>query len=225
MKQVNRAFAARAYMYRQNWAGMNTALGQSFLELTGSLTVGPKFNYANAQDDTPNNFFQNPDANGAPLVLFGEVVTSAEAGDLRIASKTRQRTQPRSSGSIISNYEIKIYGSNSAPIDIIRNEELILMSAEAKAQTIDLAGAVAAINVIRKSAGLANYAGASTQAAIVSEVLKQRRYSLLFEGHCWFDARRYNLLGTLPNSTSPYKVFESMVRPNAETQWELANPL
>ncbi|MFD2934419.1 RagB/SusD family nutrient uptake outer membrane protein [Spirosoma flavum] len=225
MKQVNRAFAARAYMYKQDWANMNTALSQSFLSLTGSLTVGPQLNFANAQNDTPNSLFQNPDGNGAPYVLFDDIVTGAEPGDKRIATKTRKRTTARSSGAISSSYEIQLYASNAAPISIIRNEELVLMSAEAKAQTGDLPGATAAINVVRTTAGLAAYSGAATKDALITEVLNQRKYSLLFEGHRWFDARRYNLLTTLPYSTSPYKVFDSMVRPNAETQWELANPL
>ena len=226
MKQVNRAFAARAYMYKQDWANMNTALGQSFLSLTGDLNTGPKLNFANAQNDIANSLFQNPDGNGAPYVLFDETVTSAEAGDLRIANKTRKRTTPRSSGTAISsNYELKLYASNAAPISIIRNEELVLMSAEAKAQTGDLTGATAAINVVRTAAGLKAYSGAATKDALVSAILKERRYSLLFEGHRWFDARRYSLLNTLPFSTAPFKVFDQMVRPNAETQWELANPL
>ena len=225
MKQVNRAFAARAYMYKQDWANMNTAVNQSFLNPSGDLNVGPRLNFANAQNDQANTLFQNPDGNGSPYVLFDEVVTSAEPGDKRIATKTRQRTTARSSGGIPSAYEIKLYAANSSPIAIIRNEELVLMSAEAKAQTGDLTGAAAAINVIRASAGLQPYSGASTKDALIAEVLKQRRYSLLFEGHRWFDARRYNLLSTLPYNTAPYKVFDTMVRPNAETQWELANPL
>ncbi|QJW90236.1 RagB/SusD family nutrient uptake outer membrane protein [Spirosoma taeanense] len=225
VKKVNRAFAARAFMYKQDWASMLTALNQSFLNLSGSLSVGPKFNFANAQNDIANTLFQNPDANGAPYVLFDEVVTSAEPGDTRIAAKTRRRTSPRSSGGIVSNYELQLYPTNASPISIIRNEELVLMYAEAKAQTGDLAEAIRAINIIRSSAGLSAYSGASTKDALISEILKQRRYSLLFEGHRWFDARRYNRLGTLPNSTAPYKVFENLVRPNAETQWELANPL
>ncbi len=224
MKQVNRAFAARAYMYKQDWANMNTALSQSFLNLTGDLTVGPKFNFANAQNDVTNTLFQNPDGNGAPYVLFEEVVTSAEAGDRRIAAKTRRRTEARSSGGIISNYELRRYASNSSPADIIRNEELVLMDAEAKAQLGNLTGATQAINVIRTSAGLPAYSGAATKDALIAEVLRQRRYSLLFEGHRWFDARRYNLLNTLPNNASPYRVFASMTRPNAETSWEQANP-
>lgn len=225
MKKFNRAIAARAFMYKQDWASLNTALSQSFLNLTGDLNVGPKFNFSNDQNDTPNTLFQLPDGNGAPYVLFDEAITSAEPGDKRVAAKTRKRTAARSSGGIQSNYEIQLYSGVTAPISIIRNEELILMSAEAKAQTGDLTGATAAINIVRTAAGLAAYSGASTKDALIAEILKQRRFSLLFEGHRWFDARRYNLLGALPNSASPYKVFDMMVRPNAETQWELANPL
>ena len=225
MKKFNRAVAARAFMYKQDWASMNTAVNQSYLNLTGDLNVGPKFNFSNDQNDTPNALFQLPDGNGAPYVLFDEVINSAEAGDLRVANKTRKRTAVRSSGGIQSSYEIKLYSGVTAPIGIIRNEELILMSAEAKAQTGDLAGATTAVNAVRTAAGLKAYSGAATKDALIAEILKQRRYSLLFEGHRWFDARRYNLLATLPFNTSPYKVFDNMVRPNAETQWELANPL
>ncbi len=224
IKKLNRALAARAYMYKQDWANMNTAVGQSFLNLTGSLSVGPKFNFANAQNDATNGLFQNPDGNGAPLVLFNDVVTEAEAGDLRMVAKTRKRAALRSSGGIPSTNELKMYASNASPIDIIRNEELVLMYAEAKAQTNDLAEATKAINVVRVASGLKVYTGANTQAALIDEVLKQRRYSLLFEGHRWFDMRRYNRLSQLPYNASPYKVFDNMVRPNAETQWELANP-
>ena len=35
--------------------------------------------------------------------------------------------------------------------------------------------------------------------AFITELLKQRRYSLMFEGgHRWIDARRFNRLGDLP---------------------------
>ena len=37
-----------------------------------------------------------------------------------------------------------------------------------------------------------------TQAALIDEMLKQRRYSLFGEGHRWVDMRRYDRLNTLP---------------------------
>ena len=40
--------------------------------------------------------------------------------------------------------------------------------------------------------------GAITQAALINEMLYQRRFSLFFEGHRWVDMRRYNKLNELP---------------------------
>jgi len=60
------------------------------------------------------------------------------------------------------------------------------------------------LNGIRiKSGKLPAYAGAVTQAALLDELLYNRRYSLLFEGgHRWIDLRRYGRLGTLPTETT-----------------------
>jgi len=85
-----------------------------------------------------------------------------------------------------------------SPIPVIRNEELILIYAEANIQLNNLNEGLKAINVIRNGHGLADYSGAVTQPALITEMLKQRRYSLFFEGHRWIDLRRYNLLNTLP---------------------------
>ena len=83
-------------------------------------------------------------------------------------------------------------------MSIIRNEELILINAEANIQLNNLPQAVTALNVIRAGHNLANYSGAMTQSALISEMLYERRYSLFMEGHRWIDVRRYNLLNTLP---------------------------
>lgn len=75
-------------------------------------------------------------------------------------------------------YRTTLYESSNAPIDIIRNEELILLYAEAQIQLGNLAEGVQALNVIRNAHGLANYSGAQTKEALIDEMLKQRRYSL-----------------------------------------------
>ena len=56
------------------------------------------------------------------------------------------------------------------------------------------------LNTIRvKAGGLPAYAGAGTQAALRTELLYNKRYSLLFEGgHRWIDLRHYGLLSSLP---------------------------
>jgi hypothetical protein len=62
--------------------------------------------------------------------------------------------------------------------------------------------------VIRRiSGGLAPYSGPVTPAALLDELLYNRRYSLLFEGgHRWIDARRFGRLGLLPLAVSTHTV-------------------
>jgi hypothetical protein len=79
-----------------------------------------------------------------------------------------------------------------------------------------LADAVTAINKIRAAAGLLPYAGLVTQAALIDEMLKQRRYSLYGEGHRWIDMRRYNRLNTLPIDRAGDDVWTQFPRPANE---------
>lgn len=233
-KQFNRAVAARIAMYQADWAGVLTNLGGSFFNLTGGLTAGPKYVWSTAPNDFTNTLFQTPNNNGQPYVVFNEVIAAVEAGDIRFvgaAAKAQARTAPRSSGVFTSTHEMRVFASNVSPSSIIKNEELILMYGEANAElntVASLAQAVIAINNIRTAYGLPVYVGAVTKAALIDEVYKQRRFSLFWEGHRWFDMRRRNLLaqiipqGTI--GTQTFVVFGNMSRPDAEIQWDLQNP-
>lgn len=229
IKRVNRAFAARVAMFQKDWAGMATALSQSFLNLNGSLSSGPVFTYSTTAGDFTNDLFRPVNDGGAPYGVFNEHIRDAEAGDTRL-SKVRQRTTPRQSGPVISStHEVAMYTSNISSVSIIRNEELVLMWAESKIQTGDLAGGIAALNVVRTASGLRPLADAkpaiiNSKDGLIDEVLNQRRYSLFFEGHRWFDAKRYGKISILPLQTGTYKVFENFNRPDAETQWDIRNP-
>ena len=230
-KKFNRAIAARIAMYQTDWAGVLTALSQSFLDLTGNLKNGPNFIFSTSANDVTNGLFHVPNSNGAPFVVFNDVIAAAEAGDTRIfgsTAKVAARTSPRQSGAFTSTHEVRMFGSNTSSASIIRNEELVLMYAEASAQTSAFGNAKTALDLIRTTYGLAAYSGALTTTAMVDETLKQRRFSLFFEGHRWFDMRRYNRLASItPQGTisgNNYVVFEAMSRPDAEVQWDLQNP-
>ncbi|MEL6446009.1 MAG: RagB/SusD family nutrient uptake outer membrane protein, partial [Bacteroidota bacterium] len=99
---------------------------------------------------------------------------------------------------LASQFSFFRYKSVTDGVPVTRNAELVLLRAEARAQTGDLAGAIADLNTIRNAAGLADYSGASEQSAVVDEMLRQRRYELYGEGHRWVDTRRYDRLSTLP---------------------------
>ena len=117
-----------------------------------------------------------------------------------------------------SDRDIWVYTGSTVPIPIIRNEELILIYAEANIQNNDLPDAVTAINTIREAHNLADYSGALTQPALITEMLLQRRYSLFCEGHRWIDVRRYNLLGQLPIDRVGDQVWSEFPLPVSEQQ-------
>ncbi len=76
---------------------------------------------------------------------------------------------------------------------LLRLAEVILNRAEALIERntgTDLTDALAFVNQIRNRAGIGNYAGAVTQAALRNEVFLQRRLELALEGHYFFDLVR-----------------------------------
>lgn len=231
--KFNRAVAARVAMYQQDWDGCIAALNASFMDASGSgvLSNGPTFTFSTTPGDLTNTLWAKLGDTGAPYVAFDQFVTDAEAGDTRLA-KVAARAARQSGQAITSNYDVAMYASNVSSISIIRNEELILMLAEANIQKNQLAAGRTALDRIRTANGLATLAVAkptvTTQAQLLDELLNQRRYSLFFEGHRWFDVRRYNKVGILPLqgtvSGNNYVVFTHMNRPDAEVQWDLTNP-
>ena len=225
----NRAVAARVAMYQQNWAGMLTALGASYMDLSGALTKGPVYTYSTTSGDATNPLFQTLNATGAPVVAQASFVTDAEAGDKRL-SKVTKRTTPRVLSGINGEYDVSVFPSNITSISIIRNEELILMYAEAMIQTGKFSDAVTALDKIRTDNGLKTLAIAkpailNSKEGLIDELLNQRRYSLFYEGgHRWFDMRRYGRLASLPKDQPNFMVYEQVIRPFAEIQWDAKNP-
>lgn len=195
--KFNRALAARAAIYKQDWTAANSALTNSFLDLNGDLNTGVFHLFSAAGGDQLNPLFYPRNSNGETRVAHPSFITNAEAGDKRL-NKVIMRTATAFQDALQSDYDFYLYKTNVDPIPIIRNEELILILAEAKAQTGSTNDAVAAINKIRNAAGLADYSGATDKNSLITEILKQRRYSLFGEGHRWIDLRRYNLLSQLP---------------------------
>ncbi len=95
--------------------------------------------------------------------------------------------------------------NTAAQIPIIKNEELALLKAEAEIGTGDFADAIADLNSVRQGVGgLPAYSGPMTQAGLTTELLYNRRYSLLWEqGARWIDARRFGQLGTIEPGWNP----------------------
>lgn len=197
LTKVNRALAARVAVYRQQWAEALTDLNASFFGLNKDFTLGVNHVFAAGSGDQLNPMFIPQNQTGEVRLAHPSYAADIEAGDDRI-NKATLRNAAASLNGLSSNRDVWVYTSSTAPIPIIRNEELILIYAEANIQLNNLAEGVKALNVIREGHNLAAYSGDVTQGALITEMLKQRRYSLFFEGHRWIDLRRYNRLDELP---------------------------
>ena len=216
--KFNRALAARVAVYKQDWTGALDALGNSFFNIDGDLTEGVYYIYSSGGGDQLNPMFFPQNSSGETRVVQPSFITDAAPGDTRL-SKAPQRTASTTQDGLTSDYDFFVYKTNTDKIPIIRNEELLLIYAEAKAQVggaANLDDAVTAINKIRSAANLSNYGGAMTQPAIIDEMLNQRRYSLFGEGHRWIDMRRYNRLTTLPIDRPGDDVWQEFPRPATE---------
>ena len=218
--KFNRALKARVEAYRGNYATVLTALNGSFLDATAPLTLGAYQSFSTGSGDTPNALF---DPSGRAILAHPSIVTDAETQpngtlDARALAKVTQLSAPRTVQGVTTDLVFTIYNSNTAPIPIIRNEELILLRAEARYFTNNFTGALNDINFIRTtSGGLAPRGPFLNQSNFVTELLKQRRYSLLFEGgHRWIDARRFLLLSTLPKALPSHTVPSRFPFPEAE---------
>ncbi|MEO7044725.1 MAG: RagB/SusD family nutrient uptake outer membrane protein, partial [Ferruginibacter sp.] len=197
LTKFNRALAARVSVYQKNWQVALDDLSASFFALNANFNIGVYHVFGTGSGDQLNPVFIPQNQSGEVRVAHPTYAANIEAGDDRI-NKTTLRTVPASLSGLTGNRDVWLYTSSTAPVAIIRNEELILIYAEANIQLNNLPEGVKAINVIRNGHGLGNYSGPVTQPALITEMLNQRRYSLFFEGHRWIDLRRYNLLNTLP---------------------------
>ncbi len=213
LAQFNRALAARIALYQGNNSGALSLLNESFMNLSGDLNMGAYYTYGGATgNDLANPLFYVPDVDN--YMAHPSWVADAEAGDTRLNKVT-------DTGAVIeiddlsSQYLVSIYADNTASASITRNEELILIYAEANIGT-DNAEAVNAINIVRAAAGLADYTGATDDASLVNQILHERRYSLFGEGHRWIDMRRYDRLEDLPLDRPGDKVHVQFPRPASE---------
>ena len=155
-------------------------------------------------------------SNGEVRLAHPSYAADIEPGDDRI-SKATLRNSPASSGGVTSDRDVWVYKSSTAPIPIIRNEELILIYAEANIQLGNFDEAIDAINIIRNGHGLPDYSNSEPNTNdLITEMLNQRRYSLFFEGHRWIDMRRYDRLSELPVDREGDEVWDKMPVPLTE---------
>ena len=66
------------------------------------------------------------------IIVHNSFINDAETGDLRVNNKTVIRSNPTGQDDLSGSHQTALYVTNVSSIDIIRNEELVLVYAEAK---------------------------------------------------------------------------------------------
>ncbi|QRK09710.1 RagB/SusD family nutrient uptake outer membrane protein [Archangium violaceum] len=199
--EFNRALKARVDVYREDWSGALADLDESFLDEAASFDLGVYHAFGTGSGDVKNtlngpNIYANPS-----LVADARKQADDTTPDARVQRKVAvtTKTGEMPGAQSVFNLAFTQYKSDTAPIPIIRNEELILLRAEARIRLEQYAAANEDLNIIRtRSGNIPRVEEALSGDAAISELLYQRRYSLLFEGgHRWIDMRRYGKLEEL----------------------------
>jgi len=181
-----------------------TAIGESFASAAGPLRDGVYHVYSTASGDLPNGNYDPSVYRANP-----KVVAEAEAGDQRLA---KIRTDPtarkeNADGSVASDLLFTNITGPTTPLPILINEELLLVQAEALWGLQRDAEALTLVNAVRtRSGGLAPRTLASfpTRLDFLKEILKQKRYSLLFESTARLvDYRMFGLFNELGAELKP----------------------
>ena len=224
--KFNRAIAARILVERAAprvgcgtacYTAALAALNESFVKTPTSIAddnIGVYNVYSTTSGDATN-----PLGTGVDGSLFAHPSYAADAqpGDQRFARKLVKLATPVAAPQglgIPAEYRFTIYATNTTPVGIIRNEELVLIRAEAEWFTGAKAAAIADLNAVRSTSGglgASSVTAGSTDAQFIQGLLYERRFSLMMEGRRWVDYRRFNLLSTLPKDLPTH--FVAIVQP------------
>jgi len=226
-REFNRGLRARVAMYRADWSGVLTALSGSFVDEMAPMSLGAYHVFSQQSGDLTNGlaeFGDDPNLRAHPSYKDEADLKADGSPDDRFSRKTRPIGNRAYQGRIClgevgaapwppdnryvtdpgggtptrrCDVGFNLYPSVTSPVSIIRNEELLLMRAEANIQLGNLAAAQSDINLVRNvSGGVADVT--LTAGNAIDQLLHERQYSLWWEGHRWYDSRRYNQLGDLP---------------------------
>lgn len=224
----NQAVQARVEIYRGNADAALTALGASFIDADASMDLGVFYTYSTNSGDRLNPMFEVPTADFVKLRAHPDFEAQAEDGDQRFTNKVLDRNEDESfnasppiANGLSSALVATVAGGAAAPYPLIRNEELLLIRAEANILNGDFDSAEDDINVVRAAAGLDDIELSGSESEAIDRLLQERFYSLFAEGHRWVDYRRFGRLDQLPRNEvgeppAPSQIFERWPRPQGE---------
>ena len=196
---------------------------------TPNFDLGVHYSYSTKTGDATNGLI-NPNIFAHPTLETDAAKDAGGKPDDRFTRKVAKITDPKKQGSSGESENplesalsfSPLYSSPDSPVGLIRNEELILLRAEALFFTGDTHSANVELNIVRQGSGKLGPAPETTDpATFIAQLLYERRYSLLFEGgHRWIDLRRFGQKLPLDRPTDkanvrfPIPLPECNARPN-----------
>lgn len=207
--QFNRAVRAKVNITRNAFAAALTDLAGSFLDPSKPMSFGAYHTFSTNSGDATNGLF-DPTARQRyahpSYALDAQLKADGVTKDNRFTTKIRA-IAPFTRYGFPVNATFTIYSTNTTPVPVIKNEELILLRAEANLALGNTSAAIADINVVRAASGglppisdpYVPNAALKQPPTLLDELLYEKRFSLMWEnGDRWIDARRYNRLAQLP---------------------------
>jgi hypothetical protein len=235
----NRAWRGKVNFYR----GLNRKTPQAALfpsvitDLTTALGAGPGavpasqfgigvwYNFVAGGTENTANTIADSKIGLNPLV--GDSVQPGDTRGTKIVSRATLAGNGIST-SITYTGALATLANQNAPMPMLRDEELVLLRAQAYIETSDLADAQSDVNSVRTHYGLLPVVLTSKSQAI-DAVLYEKRYSLLFEGaHRLVDLREYGRLNNtylrkeLPND--PFNAALPIPRAELNARGLIVNP-
>jgi len=210
----NKGLSARVALYMGNKSDALSRLSSSFMDMNGDFNDGPARFYSLSGGDFANDLYRVPDQADA-IIAHPSYVADADPADTRLSKVLLRPSGTLALDGLSGDYDVWVFKSLEDMVPFMRNEELILIAAEANIGSNN-AQAVTAINAIRSASGLSDYAGGMDDASLLNEVLYQRRYSLFGEAHRWVDMRRLGRLNELPLDRAGDVVHDHFPRPVSE---------
>jgi hypothetical protein len=155
------------------------------------LQAGPYYQFNPSAPES----FSNPLVDNH-IFLTDNFVQSIQTGDLRSSKIVKSAAASSTVNGLNLTYrdpvtDPTILSNLTRNIPIVRNAAYYLLRAQAKAETGDLAGATADVNVVHTvEGGLAPYATFANLAAARQAILYEYRYSFIYEGPYYLVALR-----------------------------------
>lgn len=159
-----------------------------------TFAYGPYYHFVSSGSEATAN--PRADAKVGLNPLVRDSVQSGDARAAKIVSRSTLSGQGIST-TVTCAQCVPTLANQEAPLGILRDEELVLLRAQAYIEVGNFAAATADLNSVRTYYGLAPYAVFTIKAAAINALLYEKRYSLLYEGpQRWVDLREYQRLNS-----------------------------